>query len=219
MKKTILQLLFCLVVHAAFGQSNRFYGIIKTHPAAYFVKNYNLGVELGKEDWLDRVTISAFWTNNKSTSPYPDSELFYHGDSGTNFDMEGLTYRFGYKHVFKEKGDYFFYVEPQVRYGLTKGIFNDVYSTIFTDVYDCKIKNTQILGLLGAQFPNKQKTFMIDFYVGFGLMNAAINVVLKTASTRSGVPSVGTVRTWTNKGLNGYIGTSIGIILGKNKKN
>lgn len=49
MKKTILQLLFCIAVHPAFGQSNRFYGIIKTHPAAYFVENYNLGVEMGKK--------------------------------------------------------------------------------------------------------------------------------------------------------------------------
>jgi hypothetical protein len=217
MKKTILQLLFCVLMQAAFGQSNRFYTVIKTHPAAYIVKNYNLGVEIGKEQSLDRVTVSAFWTNNKSTSPYPDSELFYHGDSGSNFDMEGITYRFGFKHFFNLRGKDVFYVEPQFRYALTKGIFNDV-TGADTDVYDCKINNTQILGLLGAQFPNKQKTFMIDFYVGFGFMNAAINNVLKTASTRPNVPSVGTVRTWTNSGINGYFGTSIGIILGKSRK-
>jgi hypothetical protein len=217
MKKTILQLLFCILVQVAFGQSNRFYGIIKAHPAAYFFKNYNVGVELGKGESLDRVTLSAFWTNKMSTSPYPDSELFYHGDSGSNFDVQGLTYRFGYKHIFKKKGKDLFYVEPQFRYALTKGIFNDVTGQ-FTDVYDCKINNTQVLGLLGAQFPNKQQTVMIDFYVGLGLMSAVINVVLKTASTRSNVPPVGTVRTWQNSGINGYFGTSIGIILGKNVK-
>jgi hypothetical protein len=210
MKKTIRQLLFCVLVQPTFGQSNRFYGVIKTHPAAYIVKNYNMGVEIGKGEFLDRLTVSAFWTNNKSTSPYPDSELFYHGDSGTNFDVEGLTYRFGYKHVFKVHGKDLFYVEPQFRYALTGSD---------TDVYDCTINNRQILGLLGAQFPNKQKNFMIDFYVGFGVMNAAINIVMKTPSTRPRVPPVGTVRTWVNSGINGYFGTSIGIILGKYKTN
>jgi hypothetical protein len=217
MKKAILKLLFCILVYSAFGQSNNYYCIIKTHPAAYFVQNYNLGVEIGKEKWLDRMTFSAFWTNKNSTSPYPDYELFYHGDSGSNFDVKGLTYRFGYKHIIKEKGNRFIYVEPQIRYARTSGVFNDVTGQ-FTDVYDCTIKNTQFLGLLGVQLPNKQKTFMIDFYVGLGSMNAAINIVLKTPSTRPNVPSTGTVRMWTNKGINGYFGTSIGIILGKNRK-
>jgi hypothetical protein len=213
MKKIVFQLLVCLFVQPAFGQSNGFYGIIKTHPAAYFVQNYNLGVEIGKGALPGRLTLSAFRTNNKSTSPYPDSELFYHGDSGSKFDVEGVTYRFGFKYFMNGK----LYIEPQFRYAKTSGIFYDVTGT-FTDVYDCTIKNTQVLGLLGIQFPNKQKTFMIDFYVGLGRMNAQINNVLKTASTRPNVPPVGAVRTWSNKGINVYVGTSIGIILGKNRK-
>jgi hypothetical protein len=195
----------------AFGQSNRFYGIIKTHPIAYIAKNFNLGFEIGKGESRNRLTLAAFWTNKMSTSPYPDSELGFHGDSGSNFDVKGLTYRFGYKHILKEKGNMFLYFEPQFRYALTSGIFNDVSNSI-TDVYDSKVRNTQILGLFGFQMPNEKKTFMIDFYVGLGYMRATINNVLKIAARSVAPPT----RAWENKGMNVYMGTSIGIILGKN---
>jgi hypothetical protein len=48
MKKLLLQLLFCILAQSAFGQSNRFHAIVKTHPVAYIAKNFNLGFEIGR---------------------------------------------------------------------------------------------------------------------------------------------------------------------------
>jgi hypothetical protein len=212
MKKTILQLLFCIFLQYATGQSNNFFCIIKTHPAAYVVKNFNLGVEIGKGENSGRLTLSAFWTNKMSPSPYSDSDRFSEGQKET-FDVGGLTYRIGYKHILIEKNQNLLYFEPQFRYAQTSGIFNNV-----SGQFDCKIKNTQILGLFGFQMPNKQKTFMVDLYVGVGYMSAAVNNVLKIASTNPNAVPIGTVVSWKNSGMNIYLGTSIGIILGKNTK-
>jgi hypothetical protein len=220
MIKAILQLLFCLLVQSAFGQSNRYYALIKTHPAAYLVGNFNLSAEIGKgEDPHDRLTLTVFWLNKNSIGPYPTHQLLDHGDSGSGFEVHGLSYRLGYKNMLKLIANTKFYFEPQFRFAKTVGIFNNLFnSNPYIEVYNSKITTTQGVALLGFQKLNKKKTFVFDGYVGLGYMTADITNTLKISTFPNFLSPIGTIWKRQNKGMRTYLGTSIGIVLGNKKK-
>lgn len=212
MKKVILKLLFSILIYSAFGQSNHYYAIIKTHPVANFYKKYNLGIEIGKDGKSSRLTFSIFKTYLQSSFPF-DINCVNRG-----IEAEGLNYRFGIKSLIFKADNLLFYLEPQFRYTRSSGLFYESYlDGLYNDIYNVTVKDFQFSGLAGFQILNKKKWIMIDFYSGLGTNYAKFNGILKKTYSRPNPPPIGTVSKWKCEGINIYFGTSIGLILGKYK--
>ena len=203
---SFLGLLFAIKTHA---QSNVFI-IFKTHPVAYTIKNFNLGFEIGKDSAHGRLNFHVF----RQTS-FPGM-LFdqFEDDSGSEQKVSGLTYRLGYKYLFKPSANSSFYIEPQLRTGKTSGILNSPHSSSAgVDIFNTKTKANQYICLFGIQKLNhKNKKFAFDIYTGIGYYSANINNILKESTPATSLP-IGYKFSYKNEGYKLYLGMSIGIAI------
>jgi hypothetical protein len=136
--------------------------ILKTHPLAWSVKDFNLGVEIQKNvHW--RYTL-GLWGKNHSFEEYQTT------NAG---DRKGISFRLGAKYFpgFIDK-KIRFYIEPQLRLHVLKGSFQD-------DGDGTKANEQEYGGhlatLFGLQYQNRPKSLVFDIYGGLGLFGAKIN--------------------------------------------
>jgi hypothetical protein len=205
--KTLKTLIFILFIsQIALGQESEKSFIIKTHPFAYLLEDYNIGFEFGKTKNL-HYNVGVFATHNLS-----------------NFDVytlfrdktKGATIRLGVKSFHKR-----WYAEPQIRFAKTSTIESatDINDKFFYDV-TVKRKTFQLCLLGGYQIQTPKSAFVFDTYLGLGV--ASFNSYESKYTAHIDPSQIGKVTNFKYPKSNVlfYFGTSIGFDVKKikNKK-